>query len=368
MKPIFKKALSAALAAAMAVSMAAPAFAETQSIGGGDLVSGASDKDVEVKASISSTFNVTIPKGIVLVKANGTGSGEYSANFTDTVSGDIGESEKVTVTPDSTVSLSSHKANATATALVTLGLTEFDRAAAAASQTAMHSIAATLTPGSWFGTMNVLINVTADAPGLYSEDGMAMQTLYNGESATWENLQKTGYITIKNGVLSAAKKQETVVGTAAFAGIGTFFDAILPRAYADTLPKVSGELVLPSNGSITVIADNAFDNSAITTTSMVVPVSVTTIGKDAMGTTANMFYGCCNLASLDLSSFNTRKVVYMNSMFGFCTLLTSLNLDGFDTTYVQDMSGMFNECKNLSNLESIKQHPEDWAVVELLFK
>jgi len=63
-----------------------------------------------------------------------------------------------------------------------------------------------------------------------------------------------------------------------------------------------------------------------------------------------MFSNCESLATLDLSSFNTEKVVAMNSMFLGCESLTSLDLSKFNTANVVNMNAMFLCCKKLSNL------------------
>ncbi len=57
-----------------------------------------------------------------------------------------------------------------------------------------------------------------------------------------------------------------------------------------------------------------------------------------------MFNGCESLEKLDLSSFNTSKVTSMRYMFAKCTSLTKINLSGFDTSKVTDMTGMFYGC------------------------
>ena len=63
-----------------------------------------------------------------------------------------------------------------------------------------------------------------------------------------------------------------------------------------------------------------------------------------------MFYGCHNLSSLDVSNFNTSNVIDMSSMFAECGSLTSLNLSNFNTTNVTNMSSMFYSCASLTSL------------------
>ena len=53
-----------------------------------------------------------------------------------------------------------------------------------------------------------------------------------------------------------------------------------------------------------------------------------------------MFYGCFNLQSLDLSSFNTESVTTMDQMFFDCFNLEFIDLHNFDTKSVTSMSQM----------------------------
>jgi surface protein len=64
-----------------------------------------------------------------------------------------------------------------------------------------------------------------------------------------------------------------------------------------------------------------------------------------------MFNGCNELTNMDLSGFNTGKVVNMSYMFSNCNSLTSLDLSGFNTDKVRNMILMFEGCSNLKNLD-----------------
>ena len=64
-----------------------------------------------------------------------------------------------------------------------------------------------------------------------------------------------------------------------------------------------------------------------------------------------MFQNNYGITDLDLSSFNTSKVTNMSYMFSGCTSLTSLDLSRFDTSNVATMSFMFNKCKSLGSLD-----------------
>ena len=65
---------------------------------------------------------------------------------------------------------------------------------------------------------------------------------------------------------------------------------------------------------------------------------------------SNMFYGCENLSSLDVTKFNTANVTKMLSMFESCSGLTSLDLTNFNTANVTDMDRMFFECSALTTI------------------
>jgi len=59
---------------------------------------------------------------------------------------------------------------------------------------------------------------------------------------------------------------------------------------------------------------------------------------------ASYMFSWCAIQSLDLSSFDTSKVINMRSMFAGCEA-QSINLSSFDTSNVTDMSFMFNDCR-----------------------
>lgn len=66
---------------------------------------------------------------------------------------------------------------------------------------------------------------------------------------------------------------------------------------------------------------------------------------------SDMFFGCGNLTDLDISNFDTDNVENMSGMFGFCRNLTRLDTSSFHTNKVTDMNGMFDVCTNLKSLD-----------------
>ena len=64
----------------------------------------------------------------------------------------------------------------------------------------------------------------------------------------------------------------------------------------------------------------------------------------------SMFNNCNLLQEIDLSSFDTRKVTDFTYMFNTCTSLTSLDVSTFDTSEGINMASMFSGMLNLTNL------------------
>lgn len=67
--------------------------------------------------------------------------------------------------------------------------------------------------------------------------------------------------------------------------------------------------------------------------------------------TANMFSGCSNMVSVDLSSLDTSNVEDMSFMFTGCSSLTSVDVSGFDISSVSNMGFMFDGCSSLESLD-----------------
>ena len=64
-----------------------------------------------------------------------------------------------------------------------------------------------------------------------------------------------------------------------------------------------------------------------------------------------MFASCEQLESIDLTNLDTSKVTSMAYMFSKCTSLTSIDLRSFNTLKVDDMSRMFMTCSSLISLD-----------------
>ena len=98
-----------------------------------------------------------------------------------------------------------------------------------------------------------------------------------------------------------------------------------------------------------------FDSSEVTDInslfSRCVELETITFGDDfntkKVTNMSNLFFGCSNLTSIDLSKFNTEFVTNMSYLFSGCNSLESINFNGIDTSSVVDMSNMFYNCRSL---------------------
>lgn len=112
-----------------------------------------------------------------------------------------------------------------------------------------------------------------------------------------------------------------------------------------TLTFPAGNFDVEYTGAQLTTLSGAFDSKKELT-------SITSFGVDVSAVTlyAYTFYNCPNLASLDLSTFNTAKATSFSNIFVLCTALTALDLSSFDTANVNDFGGMFWQCRNLKKL------------------
>ena len=80
-----------------------------------------------------------------------------------------------------------------------------------------------------------------------------------------------------------------------------------------------------------------------------------------------MFYDCKKLSSLDVSNFDTLNVTNMNSMFSYCSSLTSLDLSNFNTSQVTDMYMMFHSCGSLTSLDVSNFNTSNLTSIDNMF-
>lgn len=147
---------------------------------------------------------------------------------------------------------------------------------------------------------------------------------------TWEELISEGAIVVNNGVLTEGKGSTYALNTRAAPGSGG------PFIEEEHTCNLIGELVLPNNGSVTSIGDEAF-SLCTSITSMMIPDSVTSIGNSA-------FSACPNLVSITIP--NSVTSIEPNT-FGACSSLTSITIPDSVTSIG---SQAFTACVNLTSI------------------
>jgi len=107
MKNLILKAATAAAMMAMMVSSAVPVYAATTSTAGSN--------NVTVTATVNPTYTVELPDSITLTGANGN----YTGSYTVGAKGNLASSNKVTITPAASFTMTGADSGVTASANVT---------------------------------------------------------------------------------------------------------------------------------------------------------------------------------------------------------------------------------------------------------
>ena len=120
----------------------------------------------------------------------------------------------------------------------------------------------------------------------------------------------------------------------------------------DAMKAVKANLTIPSTPvqSIDLKTGTKFAYSSFSA------VPFTLICDSGVMNLSYLFYGCGNLKTLDLSNFDTSKVVIMSNMFNSCKSLTTLDLSNFNTVKIDNMrymKDMFYNCKSLTTVKVI---------------
>ena len=80
-------------------------------------------------------------------------------------------------------------------------------------------------------------------------------------------------------------------------------------------------------------------------------VNISSFDTENVTDMSNMFSHCYSLQSLNLQNLKTDKVTNMSNMFSSCTSIVELDLSSFNTINVENMSGMFANCEELTSLD-----------------
>ena len=82
---------------------------------------------------------------------------------------------------------------------------------------------------------------------------------------------------------------------------------------------------------------------------------------------SKMFFGCIKLTSINVSNFKTSKVVNMAGLFGYLEKIEYFNLDNFDTSSVTSMQWMFMGCSKLISIDLSKFNTSSLINIGLFF-
>ena len=98
---------------------------------------------------------------------------------------------------------------------------------------------------------------------------------------------------------------------------------------------------------------NMFDNSTQTVTTNKLSSIVFGDNWNVKNVTnmGQLFAGCYNLTTLDVSNWDTSNVVNMDSVFAYCRGLKEIDVSKWNTNKVQSMGWLFMSCANLETLD-----------------
>ena len=89
--------------------------------------------------------------------------------------------------------------------------------------------------------------------------------------------------------------------------------------------------------------------------------------KNILSSCSSLFSECSCLTYLDLSNFNTKNSIYMDSMFYGCNSLKNVDLSNLNTVKVIDMHSMFQNCSSLINLDLSNLNTENVTNIHSMF-
>lgn len=116
------------------------------------------------------------------------------------------------------------------------------------------------------------------------------------------------------------------------------------------------DIKMPSNATL-IDADDDGDGGVVAwvdpsdNTKMYVSTQNNGIKIEAHESSTRIFTYCENLTSLDVSKWDTSKVIKIYEMFSNCSSLTSLDLSSWNTNNVIVMRDMFNGCSSLTTIK-----------------
>lgn len=216
-----------------------------------------------------------------------------------------------------------------------------------------------------------LENYAADSYGIekakYTTDGGCLSNATNVNTEAWVEYDSASqtltfhYDKLKNIVNATKKFVFSRYGNPDWT-INTYADSIkrvvFNREFAAARPAscaywFSGFISLASIEGLEYLNTSEADNMLYMfyNCRLLTSLDLSGFNTEKVISTTGMFRGCQKLTNLDLSSFNTSAVESMNYMFLGCSALATVDLSSFDTSLVTDMSDMFAGCNALKTLD-----------------
>lgn len=134
--------------------------------------------------------------------------------------------------------------------------------------------------------------------------------------------------------------------------------AIFDPSFADALPTSCYEWFFWQKNNVAIEGLEYLNTSEVTNMSDMFrgcenlkSIDVSHFNTSNVTDMSNMFVECKNIKVVDVSKFNTSKVNNMYSMFDDCRSLKSLDVSKFNTSNVTRMNYMFNYCKSLETID-----------------
>lgn len=314
-------------------------YADETQITQEDLVVDRAETNIPVNAVVASTFTISLPSSINLVKSE-TG---YSYSSVVGVKGDIGVRSAINVVPDETVTLydvskrpendlsipeseeqQTYEHKDPVSVIVTQGALSWNWSTLCSkisdsifvyAESGFHNVilnlsADSMKAGEWQGVLKFEISYedSKQEPGLYSVNGALIKS--------WQELKDEGVLTVTDGVLTS----------------GYYYNDEYDYSANTSANILDGVLIVANE--VTELGENAFDHCHYLNT-VYLPDSVTNINNWS-------FYECYDLKSVNIPA-NVNNIGKYS--FYRCINLKSIYMpDNVETLG----EGAFEECLNLS--------------------
>lgn len=323
-----------------------------------------SDKEAstEVKASVESSYTLIVPESVSMVGDDGTG--EKTATIPVLLKGDIPEGKAVYVTTDASPLQRSGSEDAPMN--ITAPKTQWNRDELLGEGTASdYTATATLTPGSWSGTVVFNCELCEGATFTTKSLWPILQEQYNNENPITSISFGAYNIPIDTSLYDVSDNQSGDV--VAFVKGDSLFVTNKDKSPLRFSAGNSLSLYRKDYSSYKVFMEciktlsyESVDTSRVTDLSYA-------FGHDYSQWNSADYKLSALTGIYGLENWNTSNVTKMEYLFGSCPSLTNVDVANWDTSKVSDMAGMFYECTSLQNLDLNKWDTSNVTSIAAMF-